>query len=70
MASTRGVVAVQDRQFLYDTAHSHMSWKDHTPRPNNTVMIAIDVSPASHARPGILVTSQAPSSEIAPIAGT
>ena len=47
-----------------------MAWKDHAPRPNIAVTTAADVSTASRARPGILVTSQAPSKEIAPIAGT
>jgi hypothetical protein len=47
-----------------------MTWRDHVPRTNIAVMTAADVTPASHARPGILVTSQAPSREIAPIAGT
>ena len=49
---------------------AYMAWKDHTPRPNSAVMTAAEVRPASQARPGILVTSQAPSREIAPIAGT
>jgi hypothetical protein len=47
-----------------------MAWNDHTPRPNNAVITADDVKPAGQARPGTLVTSQAPSREIAPIAGT
>jgi hypothetical protein len=47
-----------------------MVWKDHAPRPDDAVTRAADVKPASHARPGILVTSQAPSREIAPMAGT
>ena len=33
------------------------------------VMTTVEVRPASQARPGILVTSQAPSRAIAPIAG-
>ena len=47
-----------------------MAWKDHVPRPNIAATTTADVSPASQARPGSLVTSQAPSREIAPIAGT
>ena len=45
-----------------------MSWKAHVPRPNSAVTTTATVRPASHARPGILVASQAPSREIAPIA--
>ena len=48
---------------------AYMAWNAHTPRPNNVAMTAAEVRPRSQARPGVLVTSQAPSKEIAPSAG-
>ena len=48
---------------------AYMAWNAHTPRPNSVAMTAVEVRPRSQVRPGVLVTSQAPSKEIAPSAG-
>ena len=48
---------------------AYMAWNAHTPRPNSVVMTAVEARPRSQARPGVLVTSQALSKEIAPSAG-
>ena len=47
-----------------------MMAKDQVPSPNIATATAADVAAASAARPGRRVTSQLPSSEIAPTAGT
>lgn len=44
--------------------------KDLSPSQNVAATSAADVKPTSHAGPGIRVTSQAPSKQMAPSAGT
>ena len=49
---------------------SRMTAKDQAPSPNITATTAADTAAASDVRRGRRVTSQAPSSEMAPSAGT
>jgi hypothetical protein len=50
--------------------NSRMTAKDQAPSPNIAATTAADIAAASDVRRGRRVTSQLPSSEMAPMAGT